>query len=35
MNKLEKLEQEAFEDKVKIHDYYLGEESLKDRKSVV
>lgn len=29
MNKLEKLEQEAFEDKVKIHDYYLGEESLK------
>ncbi|MBM6745251.1 hypothetical protein H6A32_13250 [Drancourtella massiliensis] len=29
MNKLEKLEQEAFEDKVTIHDYYLGEESLK------
>ena len=29
MNKLEKLEQEAFEDKVKVHDYYLGEESLK------
>ena len=29
MNKLEKLEQEAFEDKVKIHDSYLGEESLK------
>ena len=29
MNKLEKLEQEAFEDKVKVHDYYLGENSLK------
>lgn len=29
MNKLEKLKQEAFEDKVKVHDYYLGEESLK------
>lgn len=29
MNKLEKLEQEAFEDKVKVHDYYLGEVSLK------
>lgn len=29
MNRLEKLEQEAFEDKVTIHDYYLGEESLK------
>lgn len=28
MNKLEKLEQEAFDDKVKIHDYYLGEDSL-------
>nr|WP_207753159.1 ImmA/IrrE family metallo-endopeptidase [Drancourtella massiliensis] len=26
---MEKLEQEAFEDKVTIHDYYLGEESLK------
>jgi len=29
VNKLEKLEQEAFKDNVKIHDYYLGEESLK------
>ena len=29
MNKLEKLEQEAFEDKVRVHDYYLGEDSLK------
>lgn len=29
MNKLEKLKQEAFEDKVKVRDYYLGEESLK------
>lgn len=29
MNKLEKLEQEAFEGKVKVHDYYLGEDSLK------
>ena len=29
MNRLEKLEQEAFEDKVTVHDYYLGEESLK------
>lgn len=29
MNKLEKLEQEAFDDKVKVHDYYLGEDSLK------
>lgn len=29
MNRLEKLEQEAFEDKVIVHDYYLGEESLK------
>ena len=29
MNKLEKLEQEAFEDKVKVHDYYLGEDNLK------
>ena len=27
--KLEQLEQEAFEYKVKIHDYYLGEENLK------
>lgn len=29
MNKLEKLEQDAFEAKVKVHDYYLGEESLR------
>lgn len=29
MNKLEQLEREAFEDKVKIHNYYLGEETLK------
>ena len=29
MNKLEKLEQEAFEDRIKVHDYYLGEENLK------
>lgn len=29
MNKLEKLEQEAFEDEVKVHDYYLGDKSLK------
>lgn len=29
MNKLEKLEQEAFEDTVKVHDYYLGEDNLK------
>lgn len=29
MNKLEKLEQDAFEDNVKVHDYYLGEESLR------
>lgn len=29
VNKLEQLEQEAFEDKVKIHNYYLGEETLK------
>ena len=29
MNKLERLEQEAFEDSVKLHDYYLGEETLK------
>lgn len=29
MNKLERLEQEAFEDSVKVHDYYLGEETLK------
>lgn len=29
MNKLEQLEQEAFEDKVRVHDYYLGEDSLK------
>lgn len=29
MNKLEKLEQEAFENSVKVHNYYLGEESLK------
>lgn len=29
MNKLEKLEQEAFENKVKVHDYFLGEDSLK------
>lgn len=29
MNKLEKLEQEAFDDKVRVHDFYLGEESLK------
>lgn len=29
MNKLEKLEQEAFENRVKVHDYYLGEENLK------
>lgn len=29
MNKLEKLEQEAFDDKVSVHDYYLGEENLK------
>lgn len=29
MNKLEKLEQEAFEHKIKVHDFYLGEDSLK------
>ncbi len=29
MNRLEKLEQEAFENKVKVYNYYLGEESLK------
>ena len=29
MNKLEKLEQEAFENSVKVHNYYLGEENLK------
>lgn len=29
MNKLERLEQEAFEDSVRVHDYYLGEETLK------
>lgn len=29
MNKLEKLEQEAFEDSVKVHNYYLGEKNLK------
>lgn len=29
MNKLEKLEQEAFENKINVHNYYLGEESLK------
>lgn len=29
MNKLEKLEQEAFENRVKVHDYYLGAENLK------
>lgn len=29
MNRLEKLEQEAFENRVKVHDYYLGEDSLK------
>ena len=29
MNKLERLEQEAFEDRVKVHDYYLGEKTLK------
>lgn len=29
MNKLEQLEQEAFENAVKVHNYYLGEENLK------
>ncbi len=29
MNKLEYLEQEAFEADIKIHDFYLGEENLK------
>lgn len=29
MNKLEKLEQEAFDDKVRVHNFYLGEENLK------
>ena len=29
MNKLERLEQEAFENRVKVYDYYLGEDSLK------
>lgn len=29
MNTLERLEQEAFEDNIKIHDYYLGDENLK------
>lgn len=29
MNKLERLEQEAFENRVKVHNYYLGEENLK------
>lgn len=29
MNKLERLEQEAFEDQVKVYDFYLGEDNLK------
>ncbi len=29
MNKLEQLEQEAFVDKIQVHDFYLGEENLK------
>lgn len=29
MNQLEKLEQEAFDSKVKVHNYYLGENDLK------
>lgn len=29
MNKLEALEQEAFDDEIKLHNYYLGEENLK------
>lgn len=29
MNKLEKLEQDAFDDKVRVYDFYLGEETLK------
>lgn len=29
MNKLELLEQEAYDDRVKIHNFYLGEENLK------
>lgn len=29
MNKLERLEQEAFDDQVKVYDYYLGEDNLK------
>lgn len=29
MNKLEKLEQEAFDDKVRVFNFYLGEENLK------
>ena len=29
MNALEKLEQKAFDDNVKVHNYYLGEENLK------
>ena len=29
MNKLESLEQEAYDDNVKVHNYYLGEENLK------
>ena len=29
MNTLEKLEQKAFDDNVKVHNYYLGEENLK------
>lgn len=29
MNKLERLEQEAYDDNVKIHTYYLGEDNLK------
>ncbi|WP_418539720.1 ImmA/IrrE family metallo-endopeptidase [Massilistercora timonensis] len=29
MNKLERLEQEAFDDQVTVYDYYLGEDNLK------
>lgn len=29
MNKLERLEQEAFDNNVKVYDYYLGEDNLK------
>lgn len=29
MNKLESLEQEAYDDNVKVHNYYLGEDNLK------